>query len=596
LRKRGLYASIFLQLRSAQRNLFFFDWKVPGKEHLKKLKGKLSQKVMRQIAWETGRVFPIPFSSDYLSLSMVQPRLGHAHWNVQAESVEKLILSRGDSLRGAPLIVRVYDVTEIVFDGSNAHAFFDLHAGSLAGNYYFRVDSPARNYLAEAGLRGRDGFFASLARSNAVFFDRDRPSGNYQVSGLFVGGSQNRTFSVENIFDAPVYERMNRELREVQREGPLSIAAVFLGSFGSPLGSFIMDCSRKIETFGGDVRFFTRRRENEGHEAAEPVPDKIKYFSKQICEELGAAHRQKPFHLIHCHDWYSSIAGLAASRTLNIPLILSLHSTEHERIQGREMDSLSSAICEEEKNGVRGASMVIVPHSSTREQAIDLYGCPPGRIIIIPDVIQGKHGGLRPGVPDAKRWLGLGQDTPVILFAGEISHSAGADLLIDALPTVCRNHHTAHFVFAGDGPLRGELEARVRHSGFGHRCRFLGDVPRETFESLLDASDFVVIPARTWQDEGLAQTAINSGRPVLTTHQAGINCVSHGKNGLITFDNPGSIVWGIQELLFNPLKESMFRFAAKKRAGDVPTLESIAVQHYICYEMLLKGLTGGAYA
>ncbi|MEJ2683835.1 MAG: glycosyltransferase [Candidatus Sulfobium sp.] len=562
---------------------------------MKKRKKKPSKERMRQIAWEAGRGFPAPLSSEYLSLSMIHPRLGHVHWNVRERSLGSLIPGRGDVFRDAPIIVRVCDVTDIVFDGSNAHTFFDLHAGGLAGNYYFRVDQPARNYLAEVGLRGSDGSFAAIARSNAVYFDRDRPSGNYQVDGLFVGGPQKRTFSVENIFDAPVYERLNRQLQEVKREGALSIAVVFLGDFDGPLGSFIRDCALRIAKFGCEIRFFARRAEHAGYDRTELTPDGIQILSEEICEELKAAHGQGPFHLIHCHDWYSSTAGLEASRALGIPLILSLHSTEHERMQGREMDDLPSAICRAEKSGVHGASFVIVPHSSTREQAIDLYGCSPDRVMIIPDVIEGKPGGP-PGTPDMKRWLGLGQDVPVVLFAGEISHAAGADLLVDALPTVCRNHHTAHFVFAGDGPLRGELEARVRHSGIGHRCRFLGDVSRETFESLLHASDFVVIPARTWQDEGLAQTAINSGRPVLATHQAGINCVVHGKNGLITFDNPGSIVWGIQELLFNPLKESMFRLAAKKKAGESPSIENIAVQHYICYEMCLKGPAGGGDA
>jgi glycosyltransferase involved in cell wall biosynthesis len=562
---------------------------------LKGRKAKLSQELLRRIAWETGRTFPIPLSSDYLSLSMVHPRLGHVHWNVLEGSLENLILSRGDAFRGAPVVVRVYDVTDIIFDGFNAHAFFDLHTGGAAGNYYFRVDHPGKNYLAEAGLRSRDGSFAALTRSNVVCFDRDRPSGNYQVAGLFAGGSQNRTFSVENIFDAPVYERMNRELRDVQREGALSIAVLFLGDFDGPLGSFISDCSRKIEKFGCDARFFTRRAEEEMHAATKLIAGKMKAISKRIREELDAAHRQRPFHLIHCHDWYLSTAGLDASRDLNIPFILSLHSTEHERLQGREMDSLSSAICVEEKKGVRGASLVIVPHSSTREQVLDLYGGVPERLLIIPDVIHGKPGGLTVA-PDVKKWLGLGEDAPVVLFAGEVSHAAGADLLVDALPTVCRNHHTAHFVIAGDGPLKGELEARVRHAGIGHRCRFLGDVDRETFDSLLEASDFVVIPARTWQDEGLAQMAVNRGRPVLATHQAGINCVTHGKTGLVTFDNPGSIVWGIQELLFNPMKDSMFRLAVKRRAWDSPSLENIAVQHYICYEMVLKGPAGGGHA
>ena len=43
--------------------------------------------------------------------------------------------------------------------------------------------------------------------------------------------------------------------------------------------------------------------------------------------------------------------------------------------------------------------------------------------------------------------------------------------------------------------------------------------------------------------------AIVAGKPVVTTHQAAIPFIVHGRNGLITYDNPGSLVWGIRELL-----------------------------------------------
>ncbi len=124
--------------------------------------------------------------------------------------------------------------------------------------------------------------------------------------------------------------------------------------------------------------------------------------------------------------------------------------------------------------------------------------------------------------------------------------------------------------------------------GVSNRCRFPGHLSRKAFESVLMTSDFVVIPARSWQDEGLAQMAIEYGKPVLATHQSGVNCIEHGKNGLLTFDNPGSIVWGIQELLHNPLKESMLRAAARRNAGQLRSLESITAQHYMYYEIVLN--------
>lgn len=565
---------------------------------IKSKKKTLSQKRLREIAWEIGQKYPITPTLDTISLAMVRPRQGHVYWHVRPGPLEEFRAGQGKSFRDARLAVRVYDVTDIIFDGSNAHFFFDIEIGRLEGNHYFGFEHTARNCLSELGLRSPDGVFRAFVRSNTVFFDRDRPSGNYRASGLFSGGSLGRTFPVENIFDAPVYERLNRELEEIDRDEALFVAVVLNGFNGatrydSALGSYIRNVSDFFQNFGGEARFFPSAvrevRENKS------LLSSVAGLSKKLYAEFRKEHLEKPFHIIHCHEWFSANAGIRASEEFGLPFVFSLHSTEYERIKGNEINRISAGICDREREAVQKADLIIVPHSSTRQQVVAMYGAADEKVVIIPDAMQDCPTG-EASPSELRRWFGIQQDAPLVLFAGEMSHAAGADLLLDAIPTVCRNHRTVQFVFAGDGPLKKELEGRSWNAGVGNRCRFLGDVARETFEALIAASDFVVIPARTWQDEGLAQASIQCGKPVLTTRQAGIGCVIHGENGLVTFDNPGSIVWGVQELLFSPLKERMVRYAAKRAAAGPPTVESVSVQHYIYYETVLKRLRGAANA
>jgi glycosyltransferase involved in cell wall biosynthesis len=559
----------------------------------KKKEKKPSQKRLRDIAWGIGQKHPAPPEIDHMALLMIHPHRGHVYWHIMKKSLDALKKRLGRISDHASQVVRVYDVTDIIFDGSNAHTFFDIEVRERSGHYYFGIDRPARNFLAEAGLRCKDGSFHCLARSNTVFFDRDRPSGNYRTEGFFGGGAINRTFSVENIFDAQVYERMNRELAEIKRTGPLSVAEIFLdishhkGS-DNPLDTFIRNVSGRFEKFGVNARVFSAQLKTAKSKSFKSFIESINVSSQTLYRQLSAAHKQTPFHIVHCHDWYSSKVGLTASKKLNLPMVLTLHSTEHDRSNGRMTGLISSKIRTIEKTAVQNASLVIVPHSSTRQQAINMYDAHPETVVVIPHIFQEKSTDAPPDSSEVRRWLGLNQHAPIVLFSGEISHAAGADIMVDALPAVCRNHGRAQFVFAGDGPLKGELEARASHMGIGHKCRFLGDVSRKSFDALLMASDFVVIPARTWQDEGLAQMAITNGKPVLTTRQAGIGCVRHGENGLVTFDNPGSIVWGIQELLSHPLHGSMLRIVAKKNAGETLSFETIAARHYMHYELVLK--------
>ena len=556
-----------------------------------------SQERLREIIWDIGQRYPILSEEDAIVLLMVSPHLGHVSWNVREQSARDARSRHEGAFANALLIVRIYDVTDIIFNGFNAHKYFDLDVKKLTGNYYFPVERHARNYLAEMGLRNTQGTFYPLSRSNTMFFDRDRPSGNYQTTGLFVGTLPNRIFPVENVFDASAYEWMNHQLACGIKGKSLSVAVVFFeigatSGSGSPLGHFIENLSTRIEKFVGSIRIFRPSLREPGHLSGESLLGTADDLSADVLEEVREAYGRRPFHIMHCHDWYSSAVGLAVKREFGIPMILTLHSTEHERLNGNKMNGLSFSICQREKEAVAAADLVIVPSPSTRQQVISLNGASAEKVVVVPDVLDEKDPDPHRNAADARGWFGLGRETPIALFAGEISQAAGADLLVDALPTVCRNHHTAQFIFAGDGPLRGELEARVLYAGIADRCRFLGDVSKETFDAILDVSDFVVIPARTGQDWSLAQAAITLGRPVLTTHQSGLNCIVHGENGLVTFDNPGSIVWGIQEMLHSPLGRNLVRFAARKRAGRAYSVEMAAIQHYMHYETVMRNTEG----
>ena len=563
----------------------------------KKKKATPSQARLRDIAWEVGQNYPVSQSSDYISLLMITPGQGHVHWHVRERTISSLIKKKKIAVEKTHPVVRIHDVTDIIFDGSNSHRHFDLRVNNNEGHYTFGHDHPGRYYIAEVGFKC-GGSFHAVARSGAVFFDHDRPSGNYSTAGLFVGGMINMTFPVENIFDAPVYERMNRELSTIRRREVLSIAVVNVMVNGnsaskSSINTYIKNVSKGVKKFGSRSSLFTQKGKDALNISDKSILKSIGTVSKTIYNELAGTHKKKVFHLVHCHDWYSSQAGINAKEKLKLPLVFSLHSTEHERTKASEITDLSKKICAIEKKAVKAADLVIVPHSSTRQQVTGLYNVPPEKVVIIPDVMSDKHADQSRFSSEARQWFSIPAESRVVLFSGEMSHAAGADLIMEALPTVCRNHRTSHFILAGEGPLKGELEARAHHMGVSHRCRFPGHLSRKAFESVLMTSDFVVIPARSWQDEWLAQMAIDFGKPVLATHQSGVNCIEHGKNGLVTFDNPGSIVWGIQELLHNPLKDSMLRAAARKSAGQSRSLESITAQHYMYYEIVLNKHRGG---
>ena len=536
---------------------------------------------LRDVCWELGASFPGRFSGTRVILAAAHPRLGYLSWSLEQGAIDELGEQLRDRFGGARQVVRVSDVTDIVFDGTNAHAFFDVPVEGLSGNYYTPIPLGDRNLIAEIGFVLTDGSFHVLARSHPRWFDRDRPTNNFQLGGLFVSSSFRHVLPVESVLDAPVFERLNAELGNIARTRPLRIATLDAG-LGAHLTALVRRLGGGLARLEANVIVFS----DESDPGAPPdVVAEAQRRSAGLFASLRAAHDTLPFDLVHAHEWYSVPAALRAHE-LGIPLVISLHSTEHERTGGTVAAATSQAICEWERRGAATAALVVVPRESTRQVLIEHYGVSPERVTVVPDAEPASS----PGLPDpsqAKRHMGLDDAWPMVLFAGELSHATGADLLMDAIETVCRDSPTVHFVFAGDGPLLGQLAGRARDLGLAHRCRFLGDVPGDQFEAVLLACDFVVIPARTWQNESLAQMAISFGKPVLTTRQANLYCVEHGRNGLVTYDNPGSIVWGVKELLANPLRGSMLRLLAQRRADHGPSFERMTVEHLIVYGKLV---------
>lgn len=501
---------------------------------------------MRSVGWKIGQTYQAAPPGNYLAFVPIKSGLAYLHWALEPARIAALQAEEGDAFNGARQTLRLYDVSWINFDGSNAHSQFDIEVDGLWGRYYWKTDRIERFFLAEAGFRLRDGRYRALARSQTVFMDRGHRAHESSTRGLYVGGRFERVVPVENIFDAPVFERVHRS---------------WSGSLAENL----------------EVAYF----------ADEPLPESAKRLQEYLnklhaaAEPLGVhfqlAHEDAPEkpRIVHAHDVGSVSAAAQLARKANAPLVLTLHASERERAEllGRELDEEA---VKAEAEALKSADWVVTAHSDTRNQIISEGLKGADRVVILPDLFEGViPQAFDPG--EVKKRYHLNPTRRMALFSGEISHAAGADLLMTAMEHVCSVNGEAQLVFAGEGPLRGELQHRTYNSGHSERIKVVGHVGREQFMDLLSACDFVVIPARTWQDEGLAHLALENGKAVMTTHQARIGCVHHGQNGLVVYDNPGSIIWGLQDLFHNPMSQS---YGQRQPASNQPqSLDEIGRAH-----------------
>ena len=118
----------------------------------------------------------------------VNPYLVHVYWGIAARDLRKLgrVFSRLGP-RAQP-VLRFYDVTQESIEGTNPQYWHEVEIALGAGNWYVHLESPAKSYYIDLGLRIAGGGLHRLARSNVAETPRAGPSDKVEESYLLVKG------------------------------------------------------------------------------------------------------------------------------------------------------------------------------------------------------------------------------------------------------------------------------------------------------------------------------------------------------------------------------------------------------------------------
>lgn len=111
---------------------------------------------------------PCGYGRDKIVLQVRDPWWMHTYWEVQGATFEALKARLGDEFYQSRRLLRVYDVSQIIFNGTNAHRFFDIHINEYANSWYIDTGSPGRSWCVDLGLLLSDGRFITIVRSNTV--------------------------------------------------------------------------------------------------------------------------------------------------------------------------------------------------------------------------------------------------------------------------------------------------------------------------------------------------------------------------------------------------------------------------------------------
>jgi hypothetical protein len=134
--------------------------------------------------------FPKLCGPSRVVLIPVDPYLMHVYWEIDARDIE----TAGNRLAGKSHqlqpILRVFDITNAIFDETKHCGCFDITIDLLAGKWYVHLLDPGRSYFVDLGIKTESGIFYPIARSNVAETPRGCPQPEDTERCVFVSRNE----------------------------------------------------------------------------------------------------------------------------------------------------------------------------------------------------------------------------------------------------------------------------------------------------------------------------------------------------------------------------------------------------------------------
>ncbi len=261
------------------------------------------------------------------------------------------------------------------------------------------------------------------------------------------------------------------------------------------------------------------------------------YFMAQTEAYQGA-----PFDVVHGHDWLCVKGIVQTKNDRGRRVIVTFHSTEFGRSGNRGPQSGRIAAIEAE--GAYVADRIIATSAALADEVSWLYHVSNDKVRTIRSGIHCTWFDRMIDVGEVRKLHEIGPLDPTVLFVGRFGWDDGPDLLMDAIPAVLDVRKDAKFLFVGDGEMHSYLVSRAADLGISDSIRFFPE-PSDRLP-LYRAVNVVCVPSRRESFGPRVLEGWAARKPVVVTYKMDVqDLVHHGVNGMVVYDNPPSISWGI---------------------------------------------------
>lgn len=400
------------------------------------------------------------------------------------------------------------------------------------------------------------------------------------------------------------------------------------GKDAGGMNVYVRDLSRYLGREGIHLDVFTRSQDEHvphvlhdlgyGNRVAhipagpeDPLPKKklVDHIPSYVDHILDFSRRKGlRYDVIHSHYWMSGIAAERLKEVWNVPVIQMFHTLGRVKQQIAQTEGEGEYRVTGEKRTMNLADRIVAATNTEKEQLQSLYQVPPEKITVIPPGVDLSR--FYPIPPDeSKEYVGIPEETRMLLFVGRIEPLKGIETLLKALALIQQGSGLGERLCLAI--IGGEVEGRTgdeddemshlfelcKKYGLDDLVTFLGKQDQDSLPYYYSAAELVVMPSHYESFGMVALESMACGTPVVASQVGGLaHLVDDGVTGYqVPVEDPQALSERITGLLEDKalryrMGHDAFAFAKKYGWGNI-TQQIIQLYHRIVAEHHGRELT-----
>ncbi len=228
---------------------------------------------------------------------------------------------------------------------------------------------------------------------------------------------------------------------------------------------------------------------------------------------LRRLHAEQPISLIDAHYVYpDGHAAVLLGERLNIPVVITARGTDINLFS--QMRLIRPMICQ----SLKRARRVIAVSAALKQRMLEL-GLDTDRVAVIRNGID-RSTFYPSDRAEARRRLGLANESQIIITVGALVPLKGINLLIDAMKLLSRENVKLYVI--GDGPERAALESQIAEHKLDDCAFVVGSRSQRELAEWYAAADLFCLASSREGCPNVVIEAMACGTPVVAADVGGV--------------------------------------------------------------------------